>query len=86
MSGLNMYKAYCVCNIFSYTNVHLLVFSYHIYFLVVARCDFHIAILCTGLKYFWVYALKCFLKFRLLHFSFSGILSDVCSTLSDVEA
>jgi len=53
---------------------------------VVAICDFYMAILCSGLKYFWVYVLKCYMKFRLSHFSFSGILPDVCSILPDVEA
>ena len=42
--------------------------------------------LCNSLKYFLVYALKCFMKFRLLHFSFSGILRDVYNILSYVEA
>jgi hypothetical protein len=54
--------------------------------LVVAICYFHMAILCSSLKYFWVYALQCYMKFRLLHFNFSGILPVVCIIFSDVEA
>jgi hypothetical protein len=55
-------------------------------FIVVAICDFYMAILCSSLKYFWAHALKCYMKFRLLLFRFSGILPDVCSILPDVEA
>jgi len=55
-------------------------------FPVVAICDFYLSILCSGLKCFLVYVLKCYMQFRLLHFSLSGILPDICSILPDAEA